>query len=295
MDIMPDSREGRPPIENRPPKSAPGIMQWDHQKLKAAEAKIEQLQRGMVRIDELHEVAGRKRSLSKEAYEELKANLAQNPLAHAIVVRERERGGYEIIAGHNRAQAYKELGREEIEADIRQFDDEHVYEAAFYSNLFNQKLSDYEKYLGFKELQARTNQTQEQIAKKAGVSRDLVTSLFYFDSLPKEAKEIIAGNPMIIGYNSVKKMAKATPDKVIEVVKLLSSGKVNELQAVALLKPEQEQVMAKRIEPLVIKAGDGKTKVAVVTRKEGLLAINFKDESKAAELFKRIEEIIKAL
>ena len=110
-------------LDNIVPKTGPGIVVWDHQRANAAEAKLAAIETGKVKISDLYEVEGRKRSLTPEDFEQLKNNLTSNPLVNAIVVRARKQGGYEIISGHNRVQAYKELGRLEIEADIREFED----------------------------------------------------------------------------------------------------------------------------------------------------------------------------
>lgn len=62
-----------------------------------------------ISLDLIDEVPGRRRKLTPEAYEELKANLAQNALAQAISVRRKLDGRFELLAGHNRTAIYREL------------------------------------------------------------------------------------------------------------------------------------------------------------------------------------------
>jgi len=195
-----------------------GNLRDAKEKLGVATAKLEILEKGKVQIADLHEVDGRKRTLKAEAFEELKANLANNPLANSIVVRTRKEGGYEIISGHNRVQAYRELGRVEIEADIREFDDEQVFEAAFYSNLINSQLSDYEKYLGFKQIVSKTGESQKDLASRAGVVESTITNVMSFDKLTPKSINEIAKNPHLVSAKFVYGLAKLDPSKAEEAI-----------------------------------------------------------------------------
>jgi ParB family chromosome partitioning protein len=64
------------------------------------------LRNRMVSIAELSIVEGRKRSLSEQEFAELKANLATFPLINPVTIRALKEGGFELVAGHNRVEAY---------------------------------------------------------------------------------------------------------------------------------------------------------------------------------------------
>jgi ParB family chromosome partitioning protein len=103
-------------------------------------------------------------------------HLANNELTTPIVVRPSSTatGKFEIIAGHHRVEAFKQLGRTEIEATIRQMDDQEAQKRIFFDNLMAPDLPDFEKYKGFAALRKCTGQSYDALAKDAGISKALV-------------------------------------------------------------------------------------------------------------------------
>lgn len=262
--------------------------------LKLANQKAEALKNKMISISEIHEVEGRKRSLSKEDFEQLKNNLSHNPLVNAIVVRARKQGGYEIISGHNRVQAYRELGRVEIEADIRDFEDGQLFEASFYSNLINSTLTDFEKFVGFKQIQNKTNETHEELANRAGVSKSQIASIFNFEKLPLEALDLIKQNPHCIGYNAVSKIvakdnASINNQAIVKAVGRLVNGEITEAMAVSLsLTKKQKERRALVMAP--VKRGGAN--FAEFTIRKDRMVIDFKEPALSSALMEKIRLLI---
>ena len=54
-----------------------------------------------------------------EAMRSLVESIQQNGLLNRIIIRPRDAGGYEIIAGHRRVEACRILGYDSISADLR--------------------------------------------------------------------------------------------------------------------------------------------------------------------------------
>ena len=61
---------------------------------------------------------------SNDEMKELKDSIERIGLQNPIIVRRLENNKYEILAGHNRARAFKELGKEKIPAIIQDVDDD---------------------------------------------------------------------------------------------------------------------------------------------------------------------------
>lgn len=61
---------------------------------------------------------------SNDEMKDLKESIERIGLQNAIIVRRLQNNQYEIVAGHNRARAFKELGREKIPAIIQDIDDD---------------------------------------------------------------------------------------------------------------------------------------------------------------------------
>src|SRR5579875_2915561 len=103
---------------NTEPRTSPGRLMDAQHRINTAQARIKELESQLeeraaldVPLDALVEVPGRRRKLTSEQFQELKSNLAQHALATPILVRSVADGRYEIVAGHNRVAAYRELGR----------------------------------------------------------------------------------------------------------------------------------------------------------------------------------------
>lgn len=71
-----------------------------------------------------------------DAMDSLVESIRQNGLLNRIIIRPRDAGGYEIVAGHRRVEAYRLLGLISIEADLRtDLDDESAVLAMVETNL----------------------------------------------------------------------------------------------------------------------------------------------------------------
>lgn len=76
--------------------------------------------------------------------EQLKSSIERTGLQSPIIVRPTEDGNYEILSGHNRVKAFRELGRDTIPADVRDnLSDEQAEEIFFDTNLNQQAFSDW--------------------------------------------------------------------------------------------------------------------------------------------------------
>ena len=279
-------------------KTAPAIFLDATQRMDAAEMKAEALEAQVtllknkkVRIADLKINPARRRSLTQESFNELKENLKNHPLTHPIVVRPAAGGKLEIVAGHNRVQAYVELGREEIEADVMDIQDDQVDEAAFYSNLFNSALADYEKFLGFKRIQARTGETQSQMAARTGVSEAKLSYLFSFEKLDSRVLEVIEATPHAIGAKAASKLVGLPIEKSIDIIRQLATRSLTQIEAISVDKPRL--VKSERPRPIVIK--DGKSVFAKIENRQGHLVIKLRDEKLIPEVTRRLQDLIRGL
>jgi ParB family chromosome partitioning protein len=301
-DLQPRVRaHGEGPTGLGEPKSAPSrlldaIAQTEplREQLQRAEQELEVLRRGTVLLSELVEVEGRRRKLTPEQFEDLKANLSMNPLAHRIVVRPHPGGGFEIVAGHNRVQAYRELGRTEIPATIEHMEDMAAIEGAFYSNLFASELTDYEKYLGFKKIQEQSGDNQTALAQKAGVAQSQIAKLFSFGKLPPAALTLLERRPALLGAESAMSMTQADPDLIVEALKKLDAGEIKEqARAVAYALKTGDSGKKPERQTYVIKSG--RAHFAEISVRGGMLSVKLKNESNSERVLEKLKELLSNL
>jgi ParB family transcriptional regulator, chromosome partitioning protein len=277
-------------------KTAPAMFIDAAQRMDAAETRAEALEAQVtvlknrkVRIADLSINAARKRSLTPEAFAELRENLKHHPLTHPIVIRPMADGKFEVVAGANRVQAYQDLGREDIEADVVDIQDDQVEEAAFYSNLFNSPLSDYEKFQGFKGIQARTKETQSQMAARTGVSEAKISYLFSFDKLAPAVLEAIDAAPHSIGAKAASKLVAMPVEEAIGVIRKLAGGELSQGAAISGQRPPDKS----RARPIIIK--NGKAIVAQIETRQCNLIIKLRDEKFISEIRDRLQELIRSV
>ena len=271
-------------------KTSPGLFLDNHHRAAKAEAEIAVLRNRSVKIGDLKIVEGRQRHLSVQEFGELKANLEAFPLINPVTIRAMPSGDYELISGHNRVQAYAELGRDTIEANIIELAEEQVLPAAFYSNLLSPALPDYEKYLGFKQLQEATGKSQSDLARESGVSKTMISMLFSFDELSTSAHAVLSRQPQLVSATLAAKLKKLPFADV--AIDRLASGEITSQQALgAASQPQVKRADAPKLQPIIIKRG--KQRFAEITCRGATTVIKLADPSQTVALAKKIEEMIR--
>ena len=81
----------------------------------------------------------------KRNIEELAESVKQEGLHHPILVREKEGGGYQVISGHLRKYAFRELGKETIPAKVIEVDDLQAKAMLITTNRFQHPLEQIEE------------------------------------------------------------------------------------------------------------------------------------------------------
>ena len=271
-------------------KTSPGMFLDTQHRAVKAEAEAAALRNRKVKIADLRIVDGRKRQLSPQEFEELRTNLEAFPLITPITIRTLATGEYELISGHNRVEAYLQLGRDEIDANIIQLEEEQVLPAAFYSNLLSPALPDYEKYLGFKQLQSITGKSQAALAKESGLSKTMISMLFSFDDLAPIVHETLSKNPQLLSATLASKI-KGLPFTE-HAITLLATGAITTQQVIAsATRQPTSTVPAIKSKPVIIKKG--KQRFAEVSERGGTVVIKLADVSFVPEFLAEVEALIR--
>ena len=287
---------------NVTPKTGPGIFMnatfgreaAEQAKAEAEKALDDLKQSRVVNISDLVEIPGRKRILNPEEFTELKGNLENHRLINPITIRKHDQGGYEIVAGHNRVQAYKELGRDTIDANLLEFNEEEVLSAAFYTNLFSPALTHYEQFKGFSALQNLTGKAQMVIAQESGLSASHISNILSFDGLPMESKCLLDTKPWILGSVMAARFASLAKegrvDKVNEAVRqLYDNESLTEKAALELINGKATK--AEMPKANIIKVGQ--KKFADVTIRNGAISLKFTDKDNADKWADKITEFMR--
>lgn len=234
--------------------------------------------------------------VNEDKIADLMKNLGKNPLSSPVVLRRGHQGRLELIAGRHRIEAYKRLGRQEIEATLRDLSDDDAEKLVFYDNLFAPSMTDFQKYLGFSQRKARLGLTQEQLAEESGVSRTVVSKLLSFDGLPESVLAALKENPQTIGANAAADfvaLAKMSPDLAVQAIYAIALGEMTQKAALAWLKAGGA-TKAETAKPVATKAliKSGRQKYAELVQRENRLVISLNTVD--AGLYQELEAWLKS-
>lgn len=292
------------------PKTAPGrlleampLLAEKEEQVTSLENTVKELREALqvasnagidLQLSALIEVAGRRRKMTEEKFIELRENLRHNKLIHPVVVRKASDGKYEIVSGHHRVDAYREIGRETIRTVVIDGSDDEIADGAFNANMMQSGLTDYEKYLGFKiRLERTPGLTQVKLAEKFGVTPALVSYIFSFDQLPLDALSLIEARPEIIGATAVSTLVglvkQGKTKQVLDAINRLVAGELDQGQAVKLARQSADK--PKPQPALTVKIKQGKATYCEIRRAKNVMRLNFKSEEEA----ERIQEAIQRL
>jgi len=301
------SHVATPPDETtkglEPPKSqsAPAKLAGIAFHQRDLEGQLEQAQKEAgaakeIRIELIDTSPYQTREISQEKVDELAQNLVNNPLTTPVIVRKTgER--YELIAGHHRVAAFKQLGRTEIPSVTRDFDDVAASDALFMDNMIEPALPDYEKYLGLVAYQKNhpESSSMKALADKTGFSKSTIQKLLSFSSLPEKSLAFIDANRKILGANAAQNLSTlidVSDQEIHDALVLVAAGQIKQTDLVKHLS-EPSSTRKKPIEKPEFIVTRGKDFYAKVLRTKKKLTINVADEETASEIEKVIQELLK--
>ncbi len=130
----------------------------------------------------------------------LAASLKSNGLIQAIVVREAEKGTYELISGERRWRAAGIAGFSKISAVVREVSDAQLMEWALLENIQREDLNPIEKAQAYERLVSEFSLSQEAIAGKMGIDRSSVSNFLRLLQLPRPLWEDLSAKRLSMGH-----------------------------------------------------------------------------------------------
>ena len=139
---------------------------------------------------------------SKKPLEELAASIASKGILQPILVRPDPKVSdlYEIVAGERRWRAAQLAQVHEVPVVIGEFTDLEVLEVAIIENIQRSDLNPVEEALGFKQLQEKFSQSQEQLSQALGKSRSYITNALRLLTLPSLVLDWVQEGSLSVGH-----------------------------------------------------------------------------------------------
>lgn len=144
-----------------------------------------------------------RRVFSSEALADLAASIREQGVLQPVLVRPvagRGAASYEIVAGERRWRAARLAGLTEIPVLVREVDDEQSLALALIENLQREDLNPIEQAAGLQLLQTRFGMSQEDLAKKVGMSRSAVANTLRLLQLPEAMRADLSAGTLTPGH-----------------------------------------------------------------------------------------------
>jgi ParB family transcriptional regulator, chromosome partitioning protein len=177
-----------------------------------------------------------RKRFSEEELGELADSIRAKGLVQPIICRpDRQRGGYEIVAGERRWRAAQRASVHNVPVIVRDLSDQEVLEFALIENVQRADLNPMEEAVGYQELIDKHAYTQERLSEVVGKSRSHVANTMRLLKLPGEVQTLVRDGKLsagaaraIIGQKDVDSLADQIVAKGLNVREV--EALVNELQ-----------------------------------------------------------------
>ncbi|MGZ8782494.1 MAG: ParB/RepB/Spo0J family partition protein [Gaiellaceae bacterium] len=141
-----------------------------------------------------------RRRFEPEATTGLASSIKQEGLLQPVVVRPRQAGGYELIAGERRWRAAREAGLETLPAIIREAGDRDALLLALVENVAREQLSPVEEARAYAALVDEFELSLGDVAGRVGRSKSSVSNRLRLLELPEEVLWMVARGELTEGH-----------------------------------------------------------------------------------------------
>ena len=193
-----------------------------------------------------------RRVFREESLEELAASIVSQGLVQPIVVRQIERGDYEIISGERRWRASKLAGLETVPAIVKEASDESVLAMSLIENIQREDLNPLEEAYAMQRLIDEFNLTHEEVAKSLGKSRSGVSNTLRLINLDIEVAKLLSDGKIEMGH--ARALLGAESSKQLFLANIILKESLNVRQTEELirknLKRQDDRISpAKKVDP----------------------------------------------
>jgi ParB family chromosome partitioning protein len=183
-----------------------------------------------------------RRRFGQSELDDLTASVKEKGVLQPLIVRPKENGTYEIVAGERRWRAAQAAQLHELPVLVRDFDDVEVLEVAIIENIQRADLNAVEEAAGYKQLMESFGHTQERLAEALGKSRSHIANLMRLLTLPQDVQHMLQEGTLSAGHAR----ALITADDPSSLAKAIVRGGLSVRATEALVKKQASGGVAKQ-------------------------------------------------
>ncbi|MBI5440148.1 MAG: ParB/RepB/Spo0J family partition protein [Deltaproteobacteria bacterium] len=199
-------------------------------------------------VEEIHPSPNQPRQeFDPTSLDELAQSLREKGLIQPVVLRRRDEGGYELIAGERRWRAAQRAAIQEVPAIVREASEGEVLELALIENLQREDLNAADEARAYRLLLDRTGASQEELAARIGKSRVAVANSLRLLSLPPEAMDALRSGAITAGHGRAILAAEGEERRAEVLRAILKKGlSVREAERLATRQSGQKKARTSR-------------------------------------------------
>ena len=141
-----------------------------------------------------------RQTFDEAALDELTASIREKGIIQPLVVRQRDRGGFVLIAGERRLRAATRLGLKDIPVVVKDVASEEAYELALIENIQRQDLNAIEEASAYARLLKQPGMTQQSLATRLGKPRPTIANAVRLLKLAPSLQAHLADGALHAGH-----------------------------------------------------------------------------------------------
>jgi ParB family chromosome partitioning protein len=152
-------------------------------------------------IESIHPFARQPRKhFDDSRLDELAETIRSQGIIQPLVVRNRDSGGFELIAGERRWRAAQRAGLHQVPAVVREASESQAFEMTLVENLQREDLNPIEEAEAFQYMVAEHGHTQESLALRVGKDRSTVANALRLLKLPPSVRAMVREGRLNMGH-----------------------------------------------------------------------------------------------
>jgi ParB family chromosome partitioning protein len=194
----------------------------------------------LVAIEDVHPSRDQPRKMFDDArIDELAASIRAQGVIQPLVVRKRDAGGYELIAGERRWRAAQRAGLHAVPAVIRDVAPTRAFEMAMVENLQREDLNPIEEAAGYQRLISELGYTQESLAARVGKDRTTITNALRLLRLPDEVRDLVVAGRVSMGHARAL-LGLESNDTMVRLARRVAAREMSVRQVEGLVRRERD-------------------------------------------------------
>lgn len=241
-----------------------------------------------------------RKAFNEETLKKLEQSIKKYGVVQPVIVRKKDHGNYELIAGERRLRAAKNAQLEKIPVVIKEYNNRESAEIALIENLQREDLNPIEEGKAYESIIKKYDLTQEEMSQIAGKSRSYITNTLRLLTFPDAIQKLLQNKKLTTGQARPLLALKTVAEQLKLAKKIVEEGlsarqvekmlgekttpkPKKEVQISTYLRAMEEEIITSLGTDVKIKTGRGKNS------KKGTITISFKNEDE----FTRITKLLK--